>query len=166
MGGKIPWFSENRLLLGKHDGVTDRYYRMYIEAMKAVEAHLLGRSKPNGLLYIAETRSAASNPAATLDPKMDHLVCFAGIQNIHPPPPFDEVSCACMPTLLHIIGGMLALGAWHMDELRLPGIASLKERHMKLGSELTRTCYMLYHRSPTGIAPEIFHFNNPTADFS
>ncbi len=93
------------------------------------------------------------------------MLCRYRVISIHLS--LDELPvCVCVNPSSHYLGGMLALGAWHMDELRQPGIGSLKERHMKLGSELTRTCYMLYHRSPTGIAPEIFHFNNPSADFS
>ena len=38
----------------------------------------------------------------------------------------------------------------------------LDESHLKLGKELMETCYEMYARMPTGLSPEIAHFN--TAD--
>jgi mannosyl-oligosaccharide alpha-1,2-mannosidase len=63
--------------------------------------------------------------------KMDHLVCF-------------------MP-------GLLALGATcKACMLRTP--ESIRVRHLELARALGRTCYALYEKSPTGLAPEIGQF--------
>lgn len=45
---------------------------MYDDAAKAVVTHLVKKSTPGGLTYIAEKEHGG-----TVD-KMDHLVCFAG----------------------------------------------------------------------------------------
>jgi mannosyl-oligosaccharide alpha-1,2-mannosidase len=64
-----------------------------------------------------------------LDHKMDHLVCF--------------------------MGGALALGAYTNPE----GIDSPRSvRDMKLAKAITYTCYQMYARQPTGIAPEFVRF--------
>lgn len=57
----------------------------------------------------------------------------------------DELAC--------FTGGMFALGAVTSPD------AQRRERDLKLGKELTRTCYEFWHRMPTGIAPELVNFN-------
>jgi Glycosyl hydrolase family 47 len=71
-----------------------------------------------------------------LDHKMDHLVCF--------------------------MGGSLALGAY-TDPLGLQSTRA--QRDLKTARALTYTCYQMYARMKTGIAPEFvqFHAGN---DFS
>ena len=65
----------------------------------------------------------------SLDHKMDHLVCF--------------------------MGGSLALGAY-TDPL---GIDSPRaQRDLQLAKAITYTCYQMYARQPTGIAPEFVNF--------
>lgn len=64
------------------------------------------------------------------DPKMDHLVCFAA--------------------------GMYALGAHHGIEES----SSARQLHREQGEEITKTCYMGYHKMATGIAPEIMDFSS------
>ena len=60
-----------------------------------------------------------------LDHKMDHLVCF--------------------------MGGALALGAYTDPE----GLDSPRaQRDLKLAKAVTYTCYQMYARMATGIAPE------------
>ena len=64
-----------------------------------------------------------------LDHKMDHLVCF--------------------------MGGSLALGAYTNPD----GLDSPKaQRDLKLAKAVTYTCYQMYARQPTGIAPEYVRF--------
>lgn len=102
------------LLKGKND---PQYRRMYDEAMDNVVKHLVKKSSPNELTYIAELIGGR------IENKMDHLVCFAG--------------------------AMFALGS--LDSINA-------ERDMLIGSELTKTCYEMYHRMATGISPEIVRF--------
>ena len=64
-----------------------------------------------------------------LDHKMDHLVCF--------------------------MGGALALGAYTNPD----GLESPKaQRDLKLAKAVTYTCYQMYARQATGIAPEFVRF--------
>jgi hypothetical protein len=41
----------------------------------------------------------------------------------------------------------------------------LRQKHLELGAEITRTCYEGYHRMPTGIFPEILRFDDHSKDF-
>jgi Glycosyl hydrolase family 47 len=70
-----------------------------------------------------------------LDHKMDHLVCF--------------------------MGGLLALGAY-TDPGGLD--APRAQRDLQTGKALTYTCYQMYARMETGIAPEFIEFQ-PGQDF-
>eukprot|EP00536_Pseudo-nitzschia_multiseries_P015327 jgi/Psemu1/246753/estExt_Genewise1.C_8580005 len=63
--------------------------------------------------------------------KMDHLVCF--------------------------MGGLLALGAY-TDPLGLE--SERAQRDLKTAKALTYTCYQMYARMPTGIAPEVARFHD------
>jgi len=54
-----------------------------------------------------------------------------------------------MEHLSCFMGGLLALGSYAVPE---------KEREswwLPVGAEITRTCYELYHQSPSGLAPEV-----------
>jgi len=64
-----------------------------------------------------------------LDHKMDHLVCF--------------------------MGGSLALGAY-TDPLGLE--SERAQRDLTLAKAIAYTCYQMYARQPTGIAPEFVTF--------
>lgn len=61
---------------------------------------------------------------------MDHLCCFAG--------------------------GMLVLGTHKYGDTELPK----SENHLKMGTEVTRTCHEFYARSPTGLSPESVEFDS------
>lgn len=56
-----------------------------------------------------------------------------------------------MDHLVCFVPGMLALGAQHLPEYA--------EDHMKLAEDLMETCYQMYARQPTGLAPEFVRFN-------
>lgn len=47
------------------------------------------------------------------------------------------------------MGGSLALGAHN----------GLPKEHLELGKRLTETCWKMYEKMPTGLAPEIVYFN-------
>jgi hypothetical protein len=59
----------------------------------------------------------------------------------------------------------------HMDHLVcfVPGMLALgaqgNARHMALARELMHTCYKTYERQPTGLGPEIAHFDS-SGDFT
>ena len=83
---------------------------------------------------------AEQYPHGPLRPKMDHLACF--------------------------LPGMLALGAASggIDGEGRNHSAS----HMELAEQLMETCWLMYERTPTGLAAEIvmFHEHGGAADFS
>jgi mannosyl-oligosaccharide alpha-1,2-mannosidase len=112
------------------DKKQSMFYRMYVDSAEAIRHHLIQKSAPGGLTYIAERRGSRN------DPKMDHLACFAG--------------------------GMYALGSKHLRNEH----GDLKEKHLELGEEITKTCYEVYHRMPTGIFPEVIRFDDSSKDFS
>ncbi|EFC44092.1 predicted protein [Naegleria gruberi] len=72
--------------------------------------------------------------------KFDHLVCFAG--------------------------GMLALGSLESSNIGMNVTREELDEDMNLAKELTRTCYEIYKRQPTGIGCEIVNFSSETDDFS
>ena len=55
-----------------------------------------------------------------------------------------------MDHLVCFVPGMLALGAQHIPEVA--------EEHMAVAKKLTRTCYEMYARMATGLAPEFVRF--------
>ena len=110
---------------------------MYNAAIAGVRKHLLAKSHPSHLTFIAELPDGIGGE---LSPKMDHLVCF-------------------MP-------GLLALGATEgltVEEARKAdnGIkwGIRQEDDLKLARELMRTCYEMYNVTATKLAPEIAWFN-------
>ena len=48
----------------------EKFHRMYREFVRGLKKHLIGKSKPNGLVYVGEMRNGV------LQTKFDHLVCF------------------------------------------------------------------------------------------
>jgi mannosyl-oligosaccharide alpha-1,2-mannosidase len=69
--------------------------------------------------------------------KMDHLSCF--------------------------LGGTLALGAYtHPDGLK----SITAQRQLRTGKQLAYTCYQMYARSKSGLAPEYVNFDNQGDDFA
>lgn len=109
------------VMMGKGDNVH-RYQRMYEEAVRAIRSQLIQKSSPNGLTYIAEKQNGRINP------KMDHLVCFAG--------------------------AMFAEGARQGIHEQAEERASFSQ----LGAEITATCREFYNRTQTGLSPELVRF--------
>jgi hypothetical protein len=110
---------------------------MYIEAMSGMKKHLVAKSHPNHLTFIAELPNGIGN---VLLPKMDHLVCF--------------------------VPGMLALGATGgkpVEQARKEGGGTLwgtrQEDDLHLAREIMHTCYQSYAVMNTGLAPEISWFD-------
>ncbi|CCK69098.1 mannosyl-oligosaccharide 1,2-alpha-mannosidase KNAG_0B06730 [Huiozyma naganishii CBS 8797] len=114
------------------------YYELYRESIEGMKRHLVRHSSPSGFLYIAEKPWGLHNPASA---KMDHLVCF--------------------------MGGLLAMGAtegYKIEEARRqPWWDSIREEDWHLATDLTHTCYQMYHQTPSGLAPEIVVFNDKGA---
>jgi len=105
--------------------------------MTGMKTHLVGKSHPSHLTYIAELPSGIDGATS---PKMDHLVCF--------------------------VPGMLALGATMGRPVERARKASggktwgaREEGDLTLARELMHTCYQMYAVTATGLAPEIAWFN-------
>eukprot|EP00055_Hartaetosiga_balthica_P007031 m.23646 g.23646 ORF g.23646 m.23646 type:complete len:582 (-) comp5568_c0_seq2:85-1830(-) len=73
--------------------------------------------------------------------KTDNLLYIGELLNNNPSPKMDHLVCF-MP-------GTLALGAYH----------GLPHDHLDIAKELIHTCNEMYVRQPTGLAPEIVHFD-------
>ncbi|KAF2201837.1 mannosyl-oligosaccharide 1,2-alpha-mannosidase [Delitschia confertaspora ATCC 74209] len=110
------------------------YLDMWEEALRGVKKHLITYSKDSNFTVLAERPSGIEGK---LHPKMDHLVCF-------------------MP-------GTIALGATGglpLSEARKAKSWGKKEEEdIQLARELMKTCVGMYKVTPTGLAPEIAHFN-------
>lgn len=116
----------------------------YVSSMRALRSSLLSRSAPSDPAAAASEGLSADQAAAGLlyvaelhagraVPKMDHLVCF--------------------------LPGLLALGALHGLDTRRPGASPPDALDLDVARDLMATCYAMYRRTPTGLAPEIVHFN-------
>ncbi|KAG2179971.1 hypothetical protein INT43_003758 [Umbelopsis isabellina] len=110
------------------------YRQMYDQATDAMKKYLIGHSYPSNYLYLGELPEGKNNPS-NLSPKMDHLVCF--------------------------IGGSFALGATEGPSLsKTTKMMSDRDNYdIKLGQEITRSCYEMYNSTATGLASEIVYFN-------
>ncbi|KAG5356139.1 Mannosyl-oligosaccharide 1,2-alpha-mannosidase [Yarrowia sp. B02] len=111
------------------------YRDMYEEAVDGIKHHMVKQSVPGDLAFIGELDRGINGPFST---KMDHLVCFAG--------------------------GMFALGAtegYTQKEVeQSESWTQTRQVNLRLGVELTRTCYEMYHQTVTGLSPEIVFFND------
>ena len=113
--------------------------RMYKDAMDAVERNNMIQTSRTGLQYIADWIYGKPNN------KMQHLTCFAG--------------------------GMYALGSHEMAKDVPPASNETANttvktehdrigRHFAIGVNVTETCFQSYNRTPTGLGPESFFFDD------
>ncbi|CAO3663942.1 unnamed protein product [Rhizopus stolonifer] len=107
-----------------------RYREEYDKAVDGIKKHLIQHSYPSHYTYIAELLDS-SNPG-NKHPKMDHLVCF--------------------------MGGSFVLGATEGDTVQGADVKDSED--VRLGEEITRTCYEMYNMTETGLASEIVYFNS------
>lgn len=64
-----------------------------------------------------------------------------------------EVTDSGMEHLSCFVGGMLALASQYIPT------EEVEEWWLPTGVEITRTCYEMYHNSPSGLAPEVVSFD-------
>ncbi|GMM35956.1 mannosyl-oligosaccharide 1,2-alpha-mannosidase [Saccharomycopsis crataegensis] len=126
-------------LLKQHLQTGERIYaQLYRESVNGVKKHMVRKSGPSGLSYIGELEHGINGQFSS---KMDHLVCF--------------------------YGGLLALGATDgetVEDYRRHHLwTSTRNDDLQLGKEITKACYMMYHQTETGLAPEIVVFNDDPA---
>jgi hypothetical protein len=110
------------------------YRKMYDQTVDAMKKYLVRHSQPSNFLFLGELPQGQSNPD-NVSPKMDHLVCF--------------------------MGGSFALGATEGPPLKeaTRQLSNQDSEDIRLGKELTRTCYEMYNSTATGLASEIVYFN-------
>jgi hypothetical protein len=110
------------------------YQEMWNQSLAGVKKHLITYSHPSNFTILAERPDGLNKK---ISPKMDHLVCF-------------------MP-------GTIALATTNGLPLaqarKLPTWGAQQEEDMRLAEELMKTCWGMYKVTPTGLAPEIAHFN-------
>ncbi|XP_075552808.1 mannosyl-oligosaccharide 1,2-alpha-mannosidase IA-like isoform X1 [Dermacentor variabilis] len=103
------------------DGEDVQAKRLLLDAVKAIESKMLLQSR-SGFLYLAEIKYDR------VEPKMDHLACFAG--------------------------GFYALISQTLGED--PSVT--KDHFMDVAKNITNTCHESYDRTPTKLGPESFRF--------
>lgn len=122
------------MIVGRRGGLERRERRWVIDmfrtSIRGVLDNLVYRSSPSNLTYIVE-RSAGGG----VKHKMDHLVCF-------------------VPGML----GLWQVARDHSEETEAD-IKFAKET-LEVAEELMYTCFQMYNRSATGLAPEIVQFRN------
>ncbi|KAG0365416.1 mannosyl-oligosaccharide alpha-1,2-mannosidase [Gamsiella multidivaricata] len=129
--GKQQYLIKQYLQTGMKEPI---YKEMYDRAIGGVKKHLLGRTIPNNLLFVGEI---SKYEPTNLSPKMDHLVCF--------------------------LGGTMALastGGVSLDDQTFSRsrFSRAQEEDFKIGEELTKSCYEMYHQTETGLASEIVYW--------
>ena len=110
------------------------YQGMWNESMQGIKKHLLTYSYPNNFTVLAERPQGLDK---SLEPKMDHLVCF--------------------------LPGTIALattGGLPVQQARKQSNwGPEQEEDMRLADELMKTCWGMYTVTGTGLAGEITYFN-------
>lgn len=121
-------------LIKQHLQTNEPIYRdMWDESLAGVKKHLLTYTKGSHFTVLAERPSGLDGH---LHPKMDHLVCF-------------------YPGTI----ALAATGGLPLSKARkLPSWGKQQEQDMILARELTKTCMGMYRVTPSGLAPEIVHF--------
>lgn len=121
-------------LIKQHLQTGEAIYRdMWDESLAGVKKHLITYTKHSHFTVLAERPSGLDG---NLHPKMDHLVCF-------------------YPGTI----ALAATGGLPLSEAKkLPTWGKQQEEDMALARELTKTCMGMYRVTPTGLAPEIAHF--------
>jgi hypothetical protein len=121
-------------LIKQHLQTNEPIYRdMWDESLAGVKKHLLTYTKNSHFTVLAERPSGLDG---NLHPKMDHLVCF-------------------YPGTI----ALAATGGLPLSKAKkLPTWGKKQEEDMALARELTKTCMGMYRVTPTGLAPEIAHF--------
>jgi hypothetical protein len=121
-------------LIKQHLQTNEPIYRdMWDESLAGVKKHLLTYTKNSHFTVLAERPSGLDG---NLHPKMDHLVCF-------------------YPGTI----ALAATGGLPLSEAKkLRTWGKKQEEDMALARELTKTCMGMYRVTPTGLAPEIAHF--------
>jgi len=90
-------------------------------------------------MYVESVNGMFKHLVKTTDKGLTYI---AELINGSPAPKMDHLVC--------FLPGTLALGYAH----------GLPESHMDLAKKLTKTCYEMYRRMPTGLSPEIAHFRD------
>ncbi|KAM0746133.1 glycoside hydrolase [Meredithblackwellia eburnea MCA 4105] len=125
---------------------TESVYReMHDEAMDGIKKHLLKRSEVRKLVYTSELQPArdASGKGLILQdvPKQDHLVCF--------------------------LAASFLLGATDSGTSPLPldreTFSDSQTDDFWAGTELLKGCVDTYHKTKTGLAPEIVMYHRDAA---
>ncbi|KAF2831989.1 mannosyl-oligosaccharide 1,2-alpha-mannosidase [Ophiobolus disseminans] len=121
-------------LIKQHLQTGEPIYReMWDQSLQGVKDNLLTYTKHSHFTVLAERPSGLDG---ALHPKMDHLVCF-------------------YPGTI----ALAATGGLPLSEAKkLPSWGKQQEEDMALARELTKTCMGMYRVTPSGLAPEIAHF--------
>jgi mannosyl-oligosaccharide alpha-1,2-mannosidase len=110
------------------------YQAMWNESLVGIKKNLITYSDPDNYTVLAERPNGLDN---AISAKMDHLVCF-------------------MPGTI----ALATTGGSSLAQARKTSTwGAQQEEDMLLAIELMKTCMGMYAITPTGLAPEITHFN-------
>jgi hypothetical protein len=125
-----------------HDGQRNEWLKdSYLNATDAMIEHLLQRSIPSGMLYLTQKKMKRRSKGKTMNEKIDgNDDDSASSVLLEDYSRMDHLSC--------FAGGMLALG----------GSIFGRADHLQYAKELAQTCYQMYVRTPSGLAPEYVQF--------
>ncbi|XP_065322048.1 uncharacterized protein LOC135929412 isoform X1 [Gordionus sp. m RMFG-2023] len=117
--------------------------------------YTLDKSSDNVIANDAEAREylyVNELEGTRLEPKMDHLVCF--------------LPATLAYGLIHYTQ-LISLFPQFNNSLNLTigDVYWNTSLHLELAIELTNTCYAMYEFMPTGLAPEIVHFESASPNF-
>lgn len=141
------------LLTGRTD---DRLLHRFVDAMREVRGRLLRRTpgpKPPAPIEGETSQDEGAAPAAdAVEPPAPRLL-YVGEESFgNPSPKMDHLVC--------FLPGLLALADLHNVSTARPNTTDAPD--LEVARELAHTCYQLYRRTPTGLAPEIVHFASET----
>ena len=138
-----------------------RFQDWFLKAMRGVKKRLLAYSKPSNLAFVGEVFTSGEFYAKMVCTYMYLTHVFHPHLSLPPSfPPFPLSPTPPLPPKDHLVcylPGLLALGTHN----------GLAEKYMTLAKSLIYTCYQMYKQMPTGLSPEIMHFNtlpNSTED--
>ena len=152
LGARGDSYYEYLLKAWLQTGRTDAKLRArYDAAVGAMSKHLVQRTS-NGVTFVAE-----AYPHGPLRPKMDHLACFLpGVLALGATT--ATANAATTATAASAANAATTATAASANASVARGQLSAPEQ-MQLAEELMETCWLMYARTPTGLAAEIAVFH-------
>ena len=153
LGARGDSYYEYLLKAWLQTGQTDAKLRArYDAAVGALSKHLVQRTS-NGVTFVAE-----AYPHGPLRPKMDSLACFLpGVLALGATTATAANTAAAAATAAAATAAAAANAATANASVARGQLSATEQ--MQLAEELMETCWLMYARTPTGLAAEIAIFH-------